>query len=266
MLRICLIIVLGWWTPLTSVAVASESNSEAPPPTIAEKTRALKSERVSLTITGIHAAARSGWKLTAGRRSFSMLTPCQPGVGSNDVGLDRGQLGRTRIVRFERIGPRVMLFQSNTDFRAESDDAMERRTVREAFAESVLWGFEVVAEEDDRVLVDAADFFLSDAHRVIQTLAEVDQGSYELDASRSAFYLPRTRNFPRNTEVEVTLSFTSDSPSPLVTSVTPSPESLTVRQHHSLVQLPDAGYSPATVGPEGGIYEYNLPGFRRGAE
>ena len=38
MLRICLIIMLGWWSMPASVAVASESGIEQTLPTIAEKT------------------------------------------------------------------------------------------------------------------------------------------------------------------------------------------------------------------------------------
>jgi hypothetical protein len=158
------------------------------------------------------------------------------------------------VVRFERSGPKVLLIQSNMGFRADSDNMMERHAVRDAFAESVLWGFEVAAEEEGRVLVDASGFFLSDAHRVVQTLADTDEGEYSLEASRSAFYMPRTRNFPKNTEVEVTLSFVSDTPSPLVRSVTPSPETLSVRQHHSLVQLPDAGYRSRHSDPRAGYW------------
>ena len=48
------------------------------------------------------------------------------GIGSNDIGLDRGQLGATRIVRFERSGPKVLLIQSNLDYRAVSNDEDER--------------------------------------------------------------------------------------------------------------------------------------------
>src|SRR5689334_10273474 len=77
------------------------------------------------------------------------------GVGSNDIGLDRGQLGATRIVRFERSGPKVLLVQENLNFRAVSNDADEKRAVHDSFAESVQWGFTVAAEENGRVLVDA---------------------------------------------------------------------------------------------------------------
>src|SRR5882757_2847457 len=80
------------------------------------------------------------------------------GVGSNDIGLDRGQLGATRMVRFERSGLKVLLVQENLDYRAVSNDPDERRAVRESFAESALWAFTVAAEEKDRALVDATDF------------------------------------------------------------------------------------------------------------
>jgi hypothetical protein len=127
------------------------------------------------------------------------------GVGSNDIGLDRGQLGATRIVRFERIGPKVLLIEENLNYRAVSSDADERRAVHDSFAESTLWGFAVAAETADHALVDATDFFLRDAHNVSSTLRRTKQGAYKLDDKRSAIYLPNTKAFPRNTEVEATL-------------------------------------------------------------
>ena len=171
------------------------------------------------------------------------------GIGSNDIGLDRGQLGATRIVRFERSGPKVLLIQENLDYRAVSNDPEERRAVHESFAESALWGFTVAAEENDRALVDATDFFLRDAHGVPATLRRTKQGSYHLDGSRCAIYLPRTKNFPLNTEVEATLTFTGDDPGQWLREVTPSPDSVTVREHHSFVQLPAPGYKPREYDP-----------------
>jgi len=267
-LRICLIIMLGWCSMPASVAVASESGIDQTLPTIVEKTNGFEKYEGFFTYYWDARGGKIWLEIDRWEEEFLYLNSLSTGVGSNDIGLDRNQLGRNRLVRFERIGPRVLLFQTNTAFRAISDDATERRAVKEAFAESVLWGFEVAAEDADagRVLVDAADFFLSDAHRVIQTIADYDQGSYELDASRSAIYLPRTRNFPRNTEVEATLTFTSDSPSPLVSSVTPSPESLTVRQHHSFVQLPDAGYEPRQWDPRAGYWSNKYLDYAAGLD
>jgi hypothetical protein len=176
------------------------------------------------------------------------------GVGSNDIGLDRGQLGATRIVRFERSGPKVLLVQENLNFRAVSSDADERRAVHDSFAESALWGFTITAEESGRVLVDATDFFLRDAHNVVNALKRSKQGAYKLDASRSAIYLPNTKNFPLNTEVEATLTFAGDEPGKWVRDVTPDPSAITVREHHSFVQLPPPGYKPRVYDPRSSFF------------
>jgi Met-zincin/Domain of unknown function (DUF5117) len=176
------------------------------------------------------------------------------GIGSNDIGLDRGQLGATRVVRFERSGPKVLLMQSNLDFRAVSNDDDERRAVRDSFAESALWGFAVEAEDGERVLVDATKFFLRDAHHVPEVLRRTKQGAYKLDDSRCALFLPRTKNFPLNTEVEATLTFAGDEPGQWVKDVTPSPESITVREHHSFVQLPSPGYKPRANDPRSSFF------------
>jgi hypothetical protein len=176
------------------------------------------------------------------------------GIGSNDIGLDRGQLGATGIVRFERSGPKVLLVQENLDYRAVSSDADERRAVHDSFAESALWGFKIEAEEKDHALVDATDFFLRDAHHIPETLRRAKQGNYHLDGSRCAVYLPQTKNFPLNTEVEATLTFAGEEPGAWVRDVTPSPESITVREHHSFVQLPPPGFKPRVYDPRSSFF------------
>jgi len=176
------------------------------------------------------------------------------GVGSNDIGLDRGQLGATCIVRFERSGNKVLLIQENLDYRAVTADPDEQRAVKESFAESVLAGFTVAAEENGSVLVDATDFFLRDAHHVPETLRRTKQGSFHVDPARCAIYLPLTKNFPLNTEVESTLTFAGDDPGPWVRQVTPSPDSITVREHHSFVQLPPPGFKPRAYDPRSSFF------------
>lgn len=186
------------------------------------------------------------------------------GVGSNDLGLDRNSLGRDRVIRFERRGPKVLMVEPNYAFRAISNDAAERRAVEEAFAQSVLWGFTILAEEGGKVLVDATDFLLQDAHDITATLRNAQQGTYTVDKSRSAFYLPRTKNFPQNTEFEVTLTFNGQPTGAFIRSVTPTPSSVTVREHHSFVQLPDNNYKPRKADPRAGYfgisyYDYATP-------
>src|SRR5690606_23758416 len=105
-----------------------------------------------------------------------------------DIGLDRGQLGGQRVVYFERIGPKVMLVQPNLRYRAITDNKNEARAVDESFAKSILWGFKAEAADGDKVLVDATDFLLRDAHDVTGSIKRSRQGNYKLDASRSALY------------------------------------------------------------------------------
>ena len=182
-------------------------------------------------------------------------TSLPAGIGSNPIGLDRGQTGESLIVEFERIGPRVLMIAPNYRFRALSNDANERRAVTESFAQSVLASFKVEASEGSTALVDATEFFLSDQHHVAQRIRAAQQGSYSLDRNRSAIYLPRTKAFPRNTEVEATLTFAaSDRPGNLISGVTPAAESVTVREHHSLVALPEPGYTPRPLDPRSGAF------------
>lgn len=185
---------------------------------------------------------------------FLYINSLPAGIGSNDIGLDRGQLGETRVVLFQRIGPKVFLVQPNYSFRATTENPAERKSVDEAFAHSTLWGFEIAAEEKGRALVDASEFFLRDAHDVTGVLKRRQQGTYKLEPSRSAFYLSRCKNFPRNTEMEVTLTFVGDDPGNFVRQVVPSPEAITVRQHHSFVQLPDDDFQPREFDPRAGFY------------
>ena len=151
---------------------------------------------------------------------FLYVNSLAAGVGSNDLGLDRGKLGRERVVKFIRIGPKVLLIQPNYKFRAESDNPDEKQSVEEAFAQSVLWGFEIESESNGKVLINATKFFLRDAQGVKRTLENENQGKYKLDHSRSAIYLPRTKNFPENTEFEAILTFTGQPKGGFIYSVT----------------------------------------------
>ncbi|MBK8811172.1 MAG: zinc-dependent metalloprotease [Acidobacteria bacterium] len=186
------------------------------------------------------------------------------GLGSNPIGLDRGQMGRTFVVYFERVGQKIMLVQPNYRYRALSVDDAERKAVADSFARSIIFGFKVEAEKDGRVLVDATAFLLRDAHGVADRLRQSRQGSYRVDESRSAFYLERTKGFPKNTEVETTLTFAGEEPGRLVASVTPTANSVTLREHHSFVELPDNNYTPRKFDPRTGsfgitFYDYASP-------
>ena len=121
---------------------------------------------------------------------FIYQTSLPRGVGSNDIGLDRGQLGRTKVVRFLRSGPKILLVEDNLQYRAESENEEERQAIDESFARSVIWGFVDIDDDDTSTIIDATAFFVRDAHGVAARLAMMGEGSFSVDDSRSAIFLP----------------------------------------------------------------------------
>lgn len=186
-------------------------------------------------------------------QEFLYLVSLPTGVGSNPIGLDRGQPGDTKVVYFERAGNKILLVQPNYDYRALSDNTAERRSVEESFAKSVIWGFKIEATEGDRILVDATSFLIRDAHGVADRFRQAKQGDYKFDETRSGLYLPHTKGFPKNTEVEATITLTSNSDEGrLITA--PTPRAVTVRERQSFVELPDNNYHPRKFDPRVGIF------------
>ncbi len=185
------------------------------------------------------------------------------GVGSNDIGLDRGQLGATKVLRFLRSGPKVLLVEDNLQYRAASDNESEQQAVDESFARSVIWGFTDLDDDDDVVIVDATAFLVRDAHGVADRLARMGEGRFSVDDSRSAIYLPRTRAFPDNTEVEAIVTLVGDADGRHLPAVMPDANALTVHVHHSFIRLPDDGYEPLPYDPRSGVIglRYDSGGF-----
>ena len=176
---------------------------------------------------------------------FLYVNSLPAGLGSNDIGLDRGQIGDSRIVFFQRVGKKVLLTQPNYDYRAISNDPREQKAVTESFAQSILFNFTVEAEEGNTILIDATSFFLRDAHGVADRIRKMKQGTYTLNEGRSAIYIKNTKNFPKNSEFEATLTFVGGADAGrYIQTIAPSIEALTVRMHHSFVELPDNNYTP----------------------
>jgi hypothetical protein len=196
---------------------------------------------------------------------FLYLPSLATGVGSQPLGLDRGLIGQSLLAQFTRTGPRVHLVVKNTRFRAtRTDNAALVRSVEESFPTSTLAALEVLAEGDGRVLVDATAHFLTDVMDVRARLREANAGAYQLDRERSRIHLPHTRAFPENTEIEASLTFTSDAPGAEIRRHAPDARAITVRQHHSLVKLPAPGYTPRRFDPRAGVsglpfFDFSLP-------
>jgi hypothetical protein len=238
-----------------SVFAQPRSGADAKIPTITEKVSGMQKFPGYFPFYWDAKGGKVWLEIDKWNSDFLYVESLPAGIGSNDIGLDRGQLGQSYIVRFERTGPRVLLIASNEGFRANSDNADERRAVKDAFAESTLWGFEVAAEEGNRALVDATAFYLRDVHGIPGTLQRSQQGQFRLEVTRCAFYLSNTKNFPKNTEVETTITFTSEGEAgPLVRSVTPNAQAITVREHVSFVELPPPGFKPRVNDPRSGYF------------
>ena len=174
---------------------------------------------------------------------FLYVNTLPAGLGSNEIGLDRGQIGGSKIVSFQRVGKKILMTQPNYNFRAVTNDPREQKAVTESFAQSTIFSFTVEAEEGNAVLVDATPFLLRDAHGAADKIRKMKQGTYTLNEGRSAIYIKNTKNFPKNTEMEATLTFVGGADAGrLVASVTPSTEAITMRMHHSFVELPDNNY------------------------
>jgi hypothetical protein len=182
------------------------------------------------------------WEIDKLDTEFIYQISMGSGLGSNPVGIDRGQLRGTYVFTTKRVGPKVLLMEPNYQYRASSNNALERQSVVDSFAPSVHWGFEVVASTGVSVLVDATDFFLRDARNVTGAISSQGQGNFTLDKSRSAIYLENTKAFPENVEVESMLTFTSNNPGRLVNSVAATGSAITLRQHHSIVKMPDDNF------------------------
>jgi hypothetical protein len=181
------------------------------------------------------------------------------GLGSNPVGLDRGQLGDTRVVTLRRVGGRLLVEQPNLRFRALSENPAELRAVRESFATSILWAGEIAAlEPDGRALVDFTPFLVRDAHEIASRMKRAGQGAWKLDPARSVVDPESCLAFPENLEFESLLTYQSDEPGELVRETAPTPNSVTLVQHHSLLRLPEPGYEPRRFDPRAGSFSVDF--------
>lgn len=195
---------------------------------------------------------------------FLYINSLSHGVGSNDLGLDRGKLGNTRIVKFVKYGNKLLLQEPNRKYRAVSENVAERRAVAEAFASSVLWAFDIVKTEANRYTIDLTPFLLQDANDISILLKDRKEGVYKLEKSRTVVVSSGLLSFPNNTEFESLLTFTSEPQGQYLRTVVPSAEAVTIVQHQSFVSLPDRAYTPRAYHPYSGFnnvlyYDYAQP-------
>ncbi len=189
-------------------------------------------------------------------KEFLYVYSLSSGIGSNDIGLDRGQLGNEQVVYFKKAGNKLLLVQPNQKFRALTDNDLEKKSVEQAFAKSILFGFPIEEESNGKYVIDMTNFLMQDTHGVAKRLKQLKQGSYSLDKTKSAFALERTKAFPKNIEFDVILTFKGDAMGQHIRSVAPNAGLVTVAQHHSFIALPDDGYKKRKFDPRSGAYPF----------
>ena len=197
-------------------------------------------------------------------KEFLYINSLSRGIGNNDLGLDRGQLGNSRLVFFTKRGNKIFLIQPNTRYVSNSNNKLENKAVEEAFARSILFSFDIIEEKNNKYIIDLSPLLINDAHGVAQRLKYSNSGNYTLNQSMSAIDLSRTKAFPKNIEFDVILTFTGNPLGSQVRSVTPSASNITVNQHHSFVELPDDNFRKRKFDPRTSsypfiVYDYSTP-------
>ncbi|HSR49424.1 MAG TPA: zinc-dependent metalloprotease, partial [Acidobacteriota bacterium] len=255
----------GWFLTLASQAPALRAQGQESRPGVAEQTAGLQKLEGFFDFHWDEVHGKLWLEIAPEQvgSDFLYVESLSSGLGSNPVGLDRGQLGGERVVRFEVMGPKVLLVQPNLRYRAMTGNQAERQAVEQSFAKSVLWGTTAAARDDDgRLLLDLTPFLLRDAHDVTGRLRQSRQGNYRLDQSRSALNRARTKNFPDNSEFDALLTFATDGdPGRLVSEVTPTAEALSLHQHYSFIRLPDEGYRPRLHDPRAATISMTLADY-----
>jgi hypothetical protein len=182
------------------------------------------------------------------------------GAGSVELNLDRGVLD-TAVIRFQRVGNRVLVNEQNLAYRA-SGDAARKANVEASFPSSTIAALPIESETGGRVVVDAASLFMRDAANIEGELRRANQGAFRFDAARSSYHLPRSKAFPANTEIETVATFVADNPGALVRNVAPEARVVSIRIHHSFLKAP-TGYTPRMADPRIGVSAIRFQDFSK---
>ncbi|MCA9138102.1 MAG: zinc-dependent metalloprotease [Planctomycetales bacterium] len=254
-------LVLSSFLPWLQVTICAAETE--PLPSIADTTASLNYHGGFFDVYWDDDSGQVLLKIDRWGDEFLMLDALASGLGSNPVGLDRGQLGLERLCTWKRVGRRVFLEQRNTRFRADGAPAAEQRAVQDSFASSILWGGLIVAADSNSaaVLVDVTGLVVADRHEVIRTLKSTDQGNYSLRADRSGVLPDRIKAFPDNIELEAALTFAADEPGKQVESVAATGEAFTIRQRVSLIRLPNQNYAVRDFHPRVGSFSVDYADY-----
>lgn len=194
------------------------------------------------------------------------------GSGSGSVGFEWAGGGEGGVIQFHRAGAKVFVVEKNLRFRAGSGGPGLEQGIDESFPDSIIASLPVTKTEGSKVVVDATPLVVRDSvgfgagrgrgGRPAFDPAGGDGSAavWQFDPNRSAIFLPRTKAFPKNTEVEVTVTYEAQSGG---ARTAPESRILTGRLHYSFVE-PPTGYTPRAADPRIGVgsirfFDYSRP-------
>lgn len=186
------------------------------------------------------------------------------GLGSNPIGLDRGAGSNGIIVKFRKVGGKLIAEQENWQYRATADRAAEKQAVEQSFASSFLWSTDIIeTAADGRLLVDLSGFLTRDQFGIARSLKFGSSAApYKLSGDRSFPDTSRAFSFPDNVEIDAYLTFDTAAPNSQTRATAADGRSVTLVLHHSFVRLPNDGYETrkfdqrtANIGM--GFYDYS---------
>ncbi len=177
---------------------------------------------------------------------YVYIAQVETGLGSAAVGVDRGAWLMNGIIRFRRIGGKVVAELENQTFVAPGGSAAEQAAVANSFSNATLWVGDIAeTKADGSFTFDFAPFLAMDHFGFARQLGG-DANRYTLDARRSLADPAKVKVFPRNAEFSALLSFTSDKPSAELRNVSPTGPDVAMWVRHSLVALPTEAFAPRT--------------------
>ncbi|WP_197041930.1 zinc-dependent metalloprotease [Sandarakinorhabdus oryzae] len=181
------------------------------------------------------------------------------GGGSVELPFDRGTLDSS-VIQFHRVGGKILVEEQNLAFRSLTGDAAHKQGIKDSFPTSIIASLPIESDAGGRIVVDATALVMRDAAGVEAVLRRQSQGNYRFDAGRSALNAARIKAYPLNTELEIFATYAGDNPGALVRGVTPTPEQMTMRVHHSFLKAP-TGYTPRLADPRIGVSTLRFKDF-----
>ena len=178
------------------------------------------------------------------------------------AGTRGGALGDGSILEFRRFKDGLSLHKKNTYFSNETDNNIGKADLTNVF-EAFLDKFEIVVEEDGRIIISVNDLFVSETlsavspnlPRQYREFIDLDLG--RLDSSKT--FINQVRNYPKNTAVEVTYGFANATPNQRSAVYAVADARFTsIVARHLFVEMPDDNFEPRVADQRVGYFSQRV--------